>query len=133
MFPVMQRRVAWAVQLLLNHGGRKDMTTRTLALVGLLCVGTAGGLAYTPPVVAGAYVDVGIDIAPPAPRYERVVVRPGYVWTPGYWRWDNAGRRHVWVGGVFVAERPGFVWIPHRWDHGPDGRWHFQEGHWGPG
>ena len=106
------------------------MTTRALALIGLLCLGTAGGFAYSPPAQARTYVDVGVEIAPPAPRYEAVVVRPGYAWTPGYWRWNNENRRHDWVGGVYVAERPGYRWEPHRWDHGRDGRWHFQEGRW---
>lgn len=106
------------------------MTTRTLALVGLLCLGTAGGFAYTPAVEARAYVDVDIDVAPPAPRQEVVVARPGYVWTPGYWNWDHVGRRHVWVGGVYVRERPGYTWVPHHWVQGAAGRWHFVQGHW---
>jgi len=106
------------------------MTTRALALACLLGLGIAGGIASTPPAQARTYVDVGIDVAPPAPRYERVVVRPGYVWTPGYWRWNEGGRHHEWVAGTYVAERPGYVWRPHRWEHGPDGHYHFVEGGW---
>ena len=106
------------------------MTTREIALIGLLCLGTAGGFAYTPPAQARTVVDVGIDIAPPAPRYEAVVVRPGYAWTPGYWRWNNQYHRHDWVGGAYVAERPGYVWGPHRWERGAEGHWHMHEGHW---
>jgi hypothetical protein len=103
------------------------MTTRTVALIGLLCLGTAGGFAYAPPVQAG--VDIDVDIAPPAPRYERVVVRPGYVWTPGYYRYEN--RRYVWVGGNYVVERQGYRWRPHRWVQ-MNGRWHYAEGGWDP-
>ena len=84
------------------------MTTRNLALIGLLCLGTAGGVAYTPPVEARTFVDLDINVAPPAPRYEQVVVRPGYVWAPGYWRWDGHGH-HVWVGGYYMHERAGMA------------------------
>jgi hypothetical protein len=108
----------------------QDVTTRAIALIGLLCLGTAGGFACAPPAQARSYVNVDVDVAPPAPRYERVVVRRGYAWTPGYWRWDNVGRRHQWVGGVYVAERPGYVWRPHRWNRGEGGRWRFEEGRW---
>ena len=106
------------------------MTTRAFALAGLLCLGTVGGMAYVPPVEARTYVDVGIDIAPPAPREERIVVRRGYVWTPGYYRWNEGVRQHEWVAGTYVAERPGYVWRPHRWERGPEGHWHFIEGGW---
>jgi hypothetical protein len=103
------------------------VATRTLALIGLLCLGTAATV-YTPPVEARTYVDVDVDIAPPAPRYEQVVVRRGYVWAPGYYRWE--GGRHVWVGGSYMRERPGHRWVPAHWAQGPHGRWHFYAGHW---
>jgi hypothetical protein len=102
------------------------MTTRSIALIGLLCLGVAGGAVYTPPVQARAFVE--IQVAPPAPRFERVVVRPGYVWAPGYWRWQHG--QHVWVGGSYMPERVGFVWVPHHWYQGPHGGWHSEEGHW---
>ena len=104
------------------------MTTRMFALIGLLCLGTAGGVAYTPPVEARAFVDLDINVAPPAPRYERVVVRSGYVWAPGYWRWQ--GGQHIWIGGAYIRERPGWVWQPHHWVQGPRGGWHFIQGRW---
>lgn len=103
------------------------MTTRTIALIGLLCLGTAG-TTYTPPAEARTYVDLDINVPPPAPRYERVVVRPGYVWAPGYYRWE--GGRHVWVNGYYMRARPGWVWVPHHWVQGPRGGWHFVPGHW---
>jgi WXXGXW repeat (2 copies) len=80
--------------------------------------------------VAPAFSGVGIDIeiAPPAPRV--VVVpppRPGFVWAPGYYRWD--GHRHVWVDGHFIRERRGSHWVPEHWDE-HHGRYHFEPGHW---
>lgn len=101
---------------------------RHLALIGLICLGTAGTV-YTAPVQARTYVDLDINVAPPAPRYERVVVRPGYVWAPGYWRWDGHGH-HVWIRGGYVRERMGHHWVNAHWQQGPRGGWHFVPGHW---
>ena len=86
------------------------------------------GLSLMAAVPARADVRVGVHIGPPA---ERVVVapaaRPGYVWAPGYWRWN--GRRHVWVDGRWLRTRHGRVWVADRWDQrGPD--WVFVRGHW---
>lgn len=67
---------------------------------------------------------------PPAEIQERVVIRPGYAWTPGYWRWDIGGRRYAWVRGTYVHERPGFVWVRAHWQRGPRGAWFFQQGYW---
>ena len=103
------------------------MTARTFALIGLLCLGPVA-TTYAPPAEARTFIDVGINVAPPAPRFERVVVRPGYVWTPGYWQWR--GNQYVWVGGYYLRERPAFVWVPHHWVQGPHGGWHFIKGHW---
>ena len=103
--------------------------TRNLALIGLLCLGSAAAV-YTPPVEARTYVDLDVNIAPPAPRQERVVVRRGYEWTPGYYRWDGRYRRHVWVAGYYVRARPGHHWVPAHWQQGPRGGWHFAPGHW---
>jgi hypothetical protein len=101
------------------------MFMRKLALA--VALGVAGfGAAYTSPASAG--VAVGVTIAPPAPRVERVGVRPGHVWMPGYWRWRNA--RYVWVGGYWVHARPGYRWYPPRWvGCGP--RWCMHRGYWG--
>ena len=83
--------------------------------------------------VAPAFCAVGIEIqvAPPPPR---VIVapppRPGFVWAPGYYRWD--GHRHVWVDGHFMRERRGWHWVPEHWDE-HHGRYHFAPGHWDRG
>jgi hypothetical protein len=78
--------------------------------------------------VAPAFATVDINIAPPAPR---VIVapppRPGFVWAPGYYRWD--GHQHIWVDGRWIHERRGSHWIPERWDE-RHGRYHFVPGHW---
>ncbi len=69
-------------------------------------------------VPAGAQVGIGfsIGVAPPPPRYEVVPApREGYYWAPGYWRWEEPRRSHVWVEGSWVAARQGHRWREDRW------------------
>lgn len=82
----------------------------------VLCVGTAhAGL-------------IDIEIAPPPPRHEVVPPpRHGFVWAPGYWRWE--GHKHVWEAGHWEKERVGHHWVPAHWTV-VGGRHHFEEGHW---
>ena len=54
------------------------------------------------PVVsqAGLFVGVSVNIAPPVlPVYvQPPCPAPGYLWTPGYWAWDDGlllGARHL--------------------------------------
>ena len=69
-----------------------------------------------------------IGTPPPAPVYEVVPApRAGYVWAPGYYRWE--GRRHVWTPGRWLAQRVGYRWVPDRWEHGPNG-WYYVAGRW---
>jgi len=72
--------------------------------------------------------EVIIGVAPPRARVEVVpAARVGYVWAPGYWRWN--GYRHVWAGGYWVRSRPGWRWAPTHWvAYGP--RWHYVPGYW---
>ncbi|HVI09277.1 MAG TPA: hypothetical protein VND65_13395 [Candidatus Binatia bacterium] len=77
---------------------------------------------------------VAITIAPPAlPVYEQPVC-PGddYIWTPGYWAWDDDGDDYYWVPGTWVlAPDAGFFWTPPWWGWA-DGAYVFHEGWWGP-
>lgn len=71
---------------------------------------------------------IDIDVAPPAARVVATPARrPGFVWAPGYYRWD--GHRHVWVDGRFIRERRGSHWVPERWNE-HHGRYRFVPGHW---
>jgi hypothetical protein len=66
---------------------------------------------------------------PPPPRVEVIPrARPGYVWVPGFHRWD--GRRYAWVGGHYDRPpRRGAVWVPGEWRGERGGHvWH--EGYW---
>lgn len=67
--------------------------------------------------------------APPAPIYESVPApRAGYIWSPGYYSWDNG--RYVWRGGEWLATRPGYAWQAARWEQRSDGSWHLVSGQW---
>jgi hypothetical protein len=53
---------------------------------------------------------------PPAVIVERPgpALHAGWVWIPGYYRWN--GMRYVWVPGRWVnPPRRGAVWVPARW------------------
>ena len=97
-------------------------------------VGLALGI---PAFDASAQVSVGITIsAPIAPPPLPVYVQPpipeeGYLWTPGYWAYDEDGG-YYWVPGTWV--RPptvGLLWTPPYWGF-VDGFYGFHGGYWGP-
>ncbi len=74
--------------------------------------------------------EVYVRVGPPRPIHERRLVSPGagYVWTPGYHRWDS--NRYVWAPGQWQRPpRPRGRWVAARWQHRPGG-WVFIDGHW---
>jgi hypothetical protein len=93
---------------------------------GILALMFAGALLVT----GSSAQDIRVNIAPPRARYERRPPAPGrgYVWTPGYYRWD--GRGYNWDRGAWVRPpRAHARWIaPHWRRHGH--RWVFVEGRW---
>jgi len=102
------------------------MRMPTLLLAAVLCM-SAAGCVVSPPARRHALVEV--SVRPPAPRVVVVpAARRGYIWAPGYWRWN--GRAHVWIDGRWVRERRGEHWVPAHWEEGRRGYWHFEEGHW---
>ncbi len=80
-------------------------------------------------VAAGAQIVVHIGPPPPRP-VERIPPPPhrGWVWQPGFHRWDGA--RYVWVPGTYAA--PPYEnarWVPGHWAH-RGGGYVWVEGHW---
>jgi hypothetical protein len=99
------------------------MLLRNRILVAALAFG-----AVALPAASDAAVYVDINVAPPPPRVEVVPApRVGYVWAPGYWRWN--GHHHVWANGYWVRERRGYHYAPNVWVQ-QNGHWHFQQGGW---
>jgi hypothetical protein len=77
-------------------------------------------------------VGVSVRVAPPAlPVYTQPVAPgPGYLWTPGYWGWNNdAG--YYWVPGTWVVAPVGLLWTPGYWGFA-DGVYGWHRGYWGP-
>jgi WXXGXW repeat (2 copies) len=96
------------------------MIRKSLIALSLGCMMTFSALA----------ADVFVRIGPPRPVHERRLPPPGrgYVWTPGYHRWNGNG--HEWVGGRWQQPpRARAHWVPARWVRRPGG-WVLMEGHW---
>jgi hypothetical protein len=82
----------------------------------------AASLAPAAFLVRIAPPPVVVETPPPPPP------GPGYVWTPGYYRWDGAA--YVWVPGAWViAPWPGARWVGPHWAHHRGG-YAFVAGHW---
>src|ERR1700733_14240137 len=78
-----------------------------------------------------AQVAVQITVAPPEfPVYVQPVCPvDGYIWTPGYWAYDDGG--YYWVPGVWIAPPTvGFLWTPCYWGF-DNGIYVWHAGYWG--
>ena len=83
---------------------------------------------------SSAQIRVTVSFGPPAlPIYEQPLCPgEGYIWTPGFWAWDNDFEDYYWVPGTWVlAPQTGFLWTPGWWGWGGEG-FIFHEGYWGP-
>jgi hypothetical protein len=84
----------------------------------------------------GAFAQIGIGVSvnfgPPAlPVYEQPICpEDGYLWTPGYWAYDDDDG-YYWVPGTWVEPpQVGFLWTPGYWGWGGSA-FLFHEGYWG--
>jgi hypothetical protein len=81
---------------------------------------------------AGVFIGVSVHIGPPPlPVYAQPICPgPGYMWTPGYWAWNDVGG-YYWVPGTWVMAPVGMLWTPGYWGFvGGVYSWHV--GYWGP-
>ncbi len=95
-----------------------------LLVLGVLCA----------PTTSSAQVRITVAFGPPPlPIYEQPICPgDGYIWTPGYWAWDEDDDDYYWVPGTWVlAPEIGFLWTPPWWGW-EDGVFIFHEGYWGP-
>ena len=89
------------------------------------------------PAVSFAQLDISVDIsadsAPPElPVYELPPApEPSYVWTPGYWSYDE-DYGYYWVPGTWVLPPVvGVLWTPGYWGWS-GGEYVWNRGYWGP-
>lgn len=78
-------------------------------------------------------VTISANIAPPAlPVYTQPPCpTDGYLWTPGYWAYDDVDG-YYWVPGVWVRPpMPGYLWTPCYWGYA-GGVYGWHPGYWGP-
>ena len=88
--------------------------------------------AVSPPYAEDS-TGIAVDIAPPPlPVYDQPPIpAPGYIWTPGYWAWDD-DTGYYWVPGTWaLPPEPELLWTPGYWGWN-DGVYAFHEGYWGP-
>jgi WXXGXW repeat (2 copies) len=90
-------------------------------------------LVFSHSAFAQIGVGISVNFGPPAlPVYEQPICpADGYLWTPGYWAYDDDDG-YYWVPGTWV-EPPqiGFLWTPGYWGWG-ESAFIFHEGYWGP-
>jgi hypothetical protein len=81
---------------------------------------------------SSAQVFVSVRFGPPAlPIYAQPLCPgPGYLWTPGYWAWNDEGG-YYWVPGTWVVAPIGMLWTPGYWGWG-GGFYAWHPGYWGP-
>src|ERR1700758_4000953 len=84
--------------------------------------------------VSFGQVAVGISVRigpPPLPVYAQPICPgPGYIWTPGYWAWDDDDG-YYWVPGTWVIAPVGMLWTPGWWGWS-SGFYLWHPGYWGP-
>jgi hypothetical protein len=86
-------------------------------------------------IPAASFGQIGIRVAigpPMLPVYEQPICPgDGFLWTPGYWAYDESISDYYWVPGTWVqAPEEGFLWTPGYWGWG-DGGYFFNDGYWG--
>ena len=101
-----------------------DMNVRK----ALLAIALAGSFA-APLAVSAASINFDVDVAPPAPIYEQMPAREGYVVTPGYYQFDAQRHAHTWVKGAYEPKRSGQHYVGATWQQ-QNGRYGFDAGHW---
>jgi hypothetical protein len=87
-------------------------------------------------LTAASFAQSGVVVRfgpPPLPIYAQPLCPgEGYIWTPGFWAWDNDFDDYYWVPGTWVlAPQVGFLWTPGWWGWGGEG-FIFHAGYWGP-
>lgn len=109
---------------------------RKLSSISLAVLIALGLGAVVAPSLSQARIAIGVSFGypPPALPIYRQPRIPGYgfIWTPGYWLWDDDYGDYFWVPGAWVRPpRLGFYWTPGYWGY-RGGDYEFYDGYWGP-
>ena len=93
---------------------------------------TVSVLSLSTPSSAQIGIGISVRIGPPAlPVYAQPICPgPGYLWTPGYWGWNDVGG-YYWVPGTWVVGPVGMLWTPGYWGFA-GGFYGWHAGYWGP-
>jgi hypothetical protein len=86
------------------------------------------------PAISFGQIGIRVAIGPPAmPVYDQPdCPGDGYLWTPGYWAYDDSVSDYYWVPGTWVEPPEAeMLWTPGYWGWG-DGGFMFNDGYWGP-
>jgi len=88
--------------------------------------------AFSAASFAQVAIGISVRVGPPAlPVYAQPICPgPGYLWTPGYWGWNDDGG-YYWVPGTWVLAPVGMLWTPGYWGWG-GGYYAWHAGYWGP-
>jgi hypothetical protein len=110
---------------------RLTLAFRCIA-IGLLLLVIPAALVSPATAQIGIGIGISVRIGPPAlPVYEQPFCPgPGYLWTPGYWAWDDDDG-YYWVPGTWVVAPVGLLWTPGYWGWN-DGVYVWNAGYWGP-
>ena len=89
-------------------------------------------LTFSAASLAQIGIGVSVRVGPPAlPVYAQPICPgPGYMWTPGYWGWNDDGG-YYWIPGTWVMAPVGMLWTPGYWGWG-GGLYAWHAGYWGP-
>ncbi|MGI9169917.1 MAG: hypothetical protein ACR2FH_07035, partial [Caulobacteraceae bacterium] len=112
------------------------MRSHYTAAVTAACLFGLGAVIAVPPGVARAQIGININVGfppPPLPIYAQPTIPAyGYLWTPGYWAFDEGYGDYYWVPGTWVLPpRLGLLWTPGYWGY-VGGRYGFNPGYWAP-
>lgn len=89
-------------------------------------------MSFSAASFAGVFIGISVHVGPPPlPVYAQPVCPgPGYMWTPGYWAWNEPGG-YYWVPGTWVMAPVGMLWTPGYWGF-VGGAYSWHAGYWGP-
>jgi hypothetical protein len=109
---------------------RENGTMRIISLTGAALLMFM--LATSERAQAGVFVSITVAPPPLVVYSQPPIPGPGYMWTPGYWSWDEEVGDYYWVPGAWVpAPEPGLLWTPGYWGW-VNGVYIWHAGYWGP-